>query len=193
MNPTMVTNGKPRKQLSDQLDRFDDQLARQDSILDALAEGLNQAVADAARVGVKEAVQAAVVEMMTNAELRAALHEATAPAAERVNFWQRIKARGRQAVNKVKQCAANVRRVIVEKVAEAKAAVNTAAAPVWLAWQMRKIALVGLGIGLAVALVSYAATHGVAAAISGIGAATTAMAVQTGLWVRKTVRRLGVV
>ena len=193
MNATMVTNGKPRKQLSDQLDRLDEQLARQDSILDALAEGLNQAVADAARTGVKEAVQAAVVEMLTSAELRAALHEATAPAVERVNFWQRLKARGRQVVNKVKQCAATVRRVVAEKTAEAKSAVNTAAAPMWLAWQMRKIALIGLGIGLTVALVSYAATHGVAAAISGIGAATTAVAVQTGLWVRKTVRRLGAV
>ena len=34
------------------------------------------------------------------------------------------------------------------------------------------------------------ASHGVAAALSGAGAAATAAAVQVGLWVRKNVRRL---
>lgn len=46
-----MTNGKPaRKQLADQLDRLD-------SLIDCLAEGLNQAVADACRDGARAAVR----------------------------------------------------------------------------------------------------------------------------------------
>ena len=40
-------NGRPRKQLADELDRLSDLLNRQDRVIDALAEGLNGAVADA--------------------------------------------------------------------------------------------------------------------------------------------------
>ena len=83
MSTAMLTNGKPRKQLSDQLDRLDEQLDKQNAIIDALSEGLNGAVADAAKEGVKEAVKAAVIEMLTDPELRVALHKATAPAVAR--------------------------------------------------------------------------------------------------------------
>ena len=48
MSAPTVTNGKPRKQLSDQLDRLD-------SIIDALAEGLPGAVTDACREGARAA------------------------------------------------------------------------------------------------------------------------------------------
>ena len=62
MSTATATNGKPqRKQLSDQLDRLD-------GIIDALAEGLNGAVADAAREGTRLAVKDAIVEIMTNPE-----------------------------------------------------------------------------------------------------------------------------
>ena len=70
MSTTTATNGKPRKQLSDQLDRLD-------GIIDAMAEGLNGAVADAAREGTRLAVKDAIVEIMTNPELRALIAPAT--------------------------------------------------------------------------------------------------------------------
>ena len=78
MSATTTTNGRPqRKQLADQLDRLD-------AILDCLADGLNQAVADAAREGTRLAVKDAIVEIMTNPDLRALLasHAPAAPAAE---------------------------------------------------------------------------------------------------------------
>ena len=59
-----TTNGRPkRKQLSEQLDRLD-------GIIDVLAEGLNKAVADAAREGTRLAVKDAILEILTNPELR---------------------------------------------------------------------------------------------------------------------------
>jgi hypothetical protein len=54
MTETTTDNDKPRrKQLSDQLDRLD-------GILDALGEGLNEAVTDAAREGTRLAVKDAI-------------------------------------------------------------------------------------------------------------------------------------
>jgi len=186
-------NGRPRRQLSDQLDRLDDQLQRQDSLINALAEGLNQAVADAAKAGVKEAVKEAVIALLTDADLRATLHLATTPAAEaKPNFWQRVNAQVRNATEKVKGAAMVTLRVVSSKAARVKAATSTATAPAWIAWRMRKIALVGLGIGLVVAALSYATTHGVAAAVSGIGAATTAVAIQGVLWIRRMAKKLSI-
>src|SRR5260370_18385519 len=71
----IVTNSKPpRKQLSDQLDRLD-------LILDALSDGLNGAVAEAAPEGTRLAVRDAVVEIMAGPTLRARLPEPAAPEA----------------------------------------------------------------------------------------------------------------
>lgn len=191
MSTAILTNGKPRKQLSDQLDRLDEQLDKQNAIIDALSEGLNGAVADAAKEGVKEAVKSAVIEMLTDAELRIALHRATAPApAAKPTLCQRLKAKIGQAMTKVKQAATTLIAGVVEQVKAVRRAVNATTRRVGFAWQMRNVLLVGLGIGLAVTAVSYVSTHGIAAALSGAGAAATAVAVQAGLWVRKTVRRL---
>ncbi|MCE9561844.1 MAG: hypothetical protein K8U57_07300 [Planctomycetes bacterium] len=58
MSATSTLNGKPqRKQLGDQLDRLD-------SIIDALAEGLPGAVADACRDGARLAVKDAIIEIL---------------------------------------------------------------------------------------------------------------------------------
>ncbi|QJW94685.1 hypothetical protein [Frigoriglobus tundricola] len=73
MTATACTNGKPqRRQLADQLDRLD-------AIIDALAEGLNGAVADACREGTRLAVKDAIVEIMTNPQLRAMLAPQAVP------------------------------------------------------------------------------------------------------------------
>jgi hypothetical protein len=53
-----MTNGKPRKQLSEQLDRLD-------SIIDVLAEGLPGAVTDACREGARAAVKDAIIEIVS--------------------------------------------------------------------------------------------------------------------------------
>jgi cell division septum initiation protein DivIVA len=122
MTATM-TNGRPRKQLSDQLERLDEQLQRHDAILDALSEGLNGAVADATKEGTKEAVTAAVIELLTNGDLRAALHRASAPEGEaKVSGWERLKGRVRQATEKVKAVATVVATAIVARVTGAVAA-----------------------------------------------------------------------
>jgi len=176
----------PRKQSGDQLDRFD-------SILDGLSGALNQSVADAAREGVKGAVKDAVIEMLTDPDLRAALHQATMPAREaKPSFWQRVKTRIREGASTAGLAVSAVVAGVREKARAVRDTVNGTKTRASLAWQLRKVMLVGLGIGLAVATFSYLTTHGLAAALSGAGAAATAIAVQVGIWVRRTVRRLAI-
>ena len=182
-----LTNGRlPRKQLGDQLDRFD-------SILDGLSGALNESVADAAREGVKVAVKDAVIEMLTDPNLRVALHQATMPPREaKPTLWQRVKTRIRDGAAKVGLAVSAVVAGVREKARAVRETVNGTKTRVGLAWQLRKVMLVGLGIGLCVATFSYLTTHGLAAALSGAGAAATAVAVQVGIWVRRTVRRLAI-
>lgn len=69
MNAATVSSDPPRrKQPADQLDRLD-------GILDALSDGLNGAVAEAAREGTRLAVKDAIVEILTDPNLRASLSE----------------------------------------------------------------------------------------------------------------------
>ena len=122
-------NGKARRQLSDEIDRLQELLARQDSLLDGLAEGLNEAVAAAAKDGVKEAVAGAVVELLTNLDLRAALHKATAPpAAARPSAWDRLMGAVRRGVERARAAAAAARRAAANRAAVVRVAAAGAAA-----------------------------------------------------------------
>jgi hypothetical protein len=73
---TATTTDRPRKTLSEQIDKLD-------SILDGLSENLNQAVADAVRdathAAVQEAVQRALVEVLTSPDILALLGGLAAP------------------------------------------------------------------------------------------------------------------
>src|SRR5579863_1570681 len=99
MSQSTIANGRPqRKQLSDQLDRLD-------SIIDALAEGLPAAVAAAAREGTRAAVKDAILEILTNPDLRTMIQShapaesspvTTMPIAEPASTpgpWQRLRTR----------------------------------------------------------------------------------------------------
>ena len=67
-------NGTPRKQLADQLDRLD-------GVIDLLADNLNQAVADAAKDGVREAVLAVARELLADPAVRDRLFPQPTPPA----------------------------------------------------------------------------------------------------------------
>jgi hypothetical protein len=187
-----TTNSKPqRKQLSEQLDRLD-------NILDALSEGLNGAVADAAREGTRLAIKDALVEILTDPSLRGRLHEATlpppatasAPTEQRPGLWARLKAAAARTAQAVGKIAAKVvsgsarcARSVVATLAEAVAGVRTIGS-------LKKLALVGLGVGVAVGVVSYFAPHTVTAVFSGISGAVAAGAVRVSMWMRQAFRAL---
>lgn len=197
MTATATMNGKPqRKQLADQLDRLDE-------IIDALAEGLNGAVADACREGTRLAVKDAIVEILTNPELRAMLvpQAAYVPAAapipttppepKKAGLWSRLKAKVVAARTAVAVYAAKAKAAVAAKVATVTTTVAAAGTAAGEALPVRQALGVALGVGLLVGLVCYQLPESASAAVAGVGAACTAVAVQVGTWLKRAARRLG--
>jgi len=189
MTTATLNDHKPRKQLSDQLDRLD-------GILDVLSEGLNGAVADATREGVRQAVKDAVIELMTDPTLRARLHEATAPepAAEpappnrKPGFWARLKANADQVVAAAGRAVSQLVDGPVRSVQVIAAAATEGVRALQSLGSLKQLALIGIGAGVALGVASFLAPHIVAAAVSGVSGALAASAVQVGVWTRRALR-----
>jgi hypothetical protein len=195
-------NGKPqRKQLADQLDRLD-------GIIDALADGLNQAVIDAAREGTRLAVKDAIVEIMTNPELRALLapaHPEPTPAPvppqpeavtlepKKPGTWTRIKAKVAAARDALTGAAAKAKEAVSAKykvASDTVVAIGTAAGE---ALPLGRIVVRAAVVGLAVGVVCLVVPQTAAAAVSAVSVAATTVAVQTGSWLKRAARRFGLV
>ena len=185
MTATTTLNGKPpRKQLSDQLDRLD-------SIIDALADGLPAAVAEACREGTRAAVRDAMLEILTNPDLRTLLTapptSPQAPRAEKPSAWSWLKDRLKAARTAViKAVAPQVAGVI-----GAWTTMTTAVRTITAVFPVQRIVLTGLFVGAVVGVISYVAPHGVSAVLSGIGGLVTAVTVQVGACVRRSIRLFG--
>ncbi|MFM8272456.1 MAG: hypothetical protein ACKODX_09010 [Gemmata sp.] len=201
MTATATTNGKPqRKQLADQLDRLD-------GIIDALADGLNQAVIDAAREGTRLSVKDAIVEIMTNPELRALLApvgpeptpvpvtppEPVTPGPKKPGPWTRLKAKVAAAQDAVTGAATRAKEAVSARYKAASdtvVAVGTAAGE---ALPLGRIVVRAAVAGLVVGVVCLVMPQTAAAAVSAVSVAATTVAVQTGSWLKRVARRFGLV
>ncbi|QEL17655.1 hypothetical protein [Limnoglobus roseus] len=194
-------NGRPRKQLSDQLDRLD-------GIIDVLADALPEAVRDAVRDGMADALRQLVAETLADPTTLALVRHAVAPPppgppapapgpSRRAAFLARCRA-GLAAVRAggvaAGRAAAAAVRVRVARcragVAAARARAAAVAGVVHVAWHLKRAAAVGLAAGGAVAAVSLV-SHPVATALSGLGGAVAAFGVHTALVGRRAARRWG--
>jgi hypothetical protein len=148
---TNAANGKApgRKQLSDQLDRLD-------GIIDALAEGLNTAVADACREGARAAVREVLMELLSSPDLMAAVSLPSEPATASANdkapgpgssFWSRAKATARSAGRAV----AGAAHTLVKSV---EGAVKPATDALRMTSTSRTVVAIAVGAGLLAGLVS---------------------------------------
>jgi len=200
MSATATLNGKPqsRKQLADQLDRLD-------SIIDALAEGLPGAVADACRDGARLAVKDAIIEIISNPDLRALLSPppVSAPSVPvsppepkpepKPGFWKRFTSRAKAATNAVVGAAVKAKESVVDRCKAARdtiAAVGTAAGEVM---PTKQISLVALGVGIVVGVACLVVPQTVAAVVGAVGAAATAVGIQVGGWLKRAACRFGLV
>ncbi len=164
--------GQPRRQLGDQLDRFD-------QILDGLAEGLQGAITDAAREGARLAVADTIREILTNPDLRAAVQglgptpAATAPppAATR-SAWARLKALLRRARAAVAGAVLAAGTFVVRQAVVAVTLTVTTGKVAHAAWRMKRAVLATAVGGVAVGVAAYyAAPHAGAALCAAAGAA----------------------
>jgi hypothetical protein len=190
VNTNTTKNGQPRKSLSEQIDRLD-------SVIDALAVGLNEAVAtvvqEAVAGAVERAVKAALVEVLTNPSVLEHLRPAAAaaqvaPVAARPSLWARVVQKGRQVLGKA---AGAARWCWAQASACARAACRSASTLGsallvrlvllgMLANQHRKPVAVAAVAGVAVGVACYMAGPGVASALCGV--AGFAAALVGGAW-----------
>jgi hypothetical protein len=188
MSAMPAANGRPpRKLLADQIDRLD-------QILDGLADGLNDAIADACREGTRQAVKVAIIEITTNPDLRALVGGNTVPAPAgpaptRPSFWAKLKARVAAARAAVVGSVALVVTEAADRCRATREAVASTVRAIGSAWQLKRIVLIGLAVGLATAVAAYLAPHALSAAAAGVGGAVTAVAVQAAAWLRRSARR----
>jgi hypothetical protein len=187
-----AANGRPRKQLSDQLDRLD-------TIIDCLAEALPAAVADACKEGARAAVKDAIVEIVSNPELRARVApqpapvaEASAPEPETPSLWVRLKAKLAAARDAVAVAVGRAKDAVVRRCVVAGDAVVALGHMTGEQIRVRRILLVALGVGAVVGLACLVVPQTTAAVVGGIGATCTAVGVQVGSWLRRAARRVGI-
>jgi hypothetical protein len=193
MSVATVNNGRPRKQLSNQLDRLDEQLLQVDRVLDALSDGLDGAVRDATKEGTRMAVKEAIVELLTSPDLRQALHHAsTLPAEAKPSFWSRLKSKVRQTVTAVKDGVVAAATAVASRVARAGSALGRLVTKARASSKFRTAAKIVVGVGAAAAIARYAAGRGVGTMFLMIKMFVVDRVVRIKDWVRSSVLRLDV-
>ena len=195
---TATLNGRPpRKQLSDQLDRLD-------TIIDCLADALPDAVRDAVRDGTQAALKQVLLDLLTDPTVLARIRQAPLPSPEPVptrdSFGTRFRAR-------LSAMAARLRVAATTLASEVRARATATGTTItqrlrsWsnqtrsvmrafdLAWQVKRGVLVALGVGASIALLA-SLSHTAAIVLAATGATSTSVAVQIGIWARRSLRTL---
>ncbi len=189
-----TTNGRtPRTSLAQQIDRLD-------LILDNLSEGLQEAVAEAVKVAVTRAVEAALVEVLTNPELRRHLMPVPPVAQARASgtFWTKAAGFAQSCWKSTQSVVSGLWSAAQALMGEALVAGQSVTRRVqrrltnigrWICWgavdasrffrQVRRLLAVALGIGVVVGVGCFVAGPIVASAVSGfagfVGSLATAL------------------
>jgi hypothetical protein len=202
---TMTLDNGVRKTLASQIDRLD-------SILDGLAENLNEAVADSVKgavtVAVQEAVHAALVEILSNAQVRRRLSvqpPVRVRLAEKARscwnwlagtakaVWSKVVATATAAGDKVQAKARSLITEATAKVRQAPQRVVRCARTGWmlmttlaaLARRFRTQLLVALAVGVLVGVVCSVAGRQVASVVCGLAAFAGSLAAEVVSRLRK--------
>ena len=180
---TVGFNGKaPRKTLADQLDRLD-------AIIDALAAGLNETVADVVRQAVTAAVQQTLEGLaqaaLSNPDLLRRLTEQFAPAAAAP---QAAHEAGPSHPGAARRALSRAWSWLKGCKVWARWGWQSARRRLGLAWHLRGQFLAALGAGLGTGLLALAAGPAVAAVLSGVGGVAAALLVMGGIAVRRMAR-----
>ena len=174
-------NGKaPRKTLADQLDRLD-------AIIDALAAGLNETVADVVRQAVTAAVQQTLEGLaqaaLSNPDLLRRLTEQFAPPA--ATAPQPAHEAGPPRPGPARRALSRAWSWLKGCKVWARQGWQSARRRLGLAWHLRGQFLAALGAGLGTGLLALAAGPAVAAVLSGVGGVAAALLVMGGIAVRR--------
>jgi hypothetical protein len=188
----MITNGRSRKSLADQLDRLD-------RILDGLGDALHAAVADAVQQAVRGVLTGLLADPMIRTALAGTVPTATAPTLSPVRHvgawlarcWNGVRA-GLQALVRAGLGAGH-------RLHDAgHTLVHAAGRPLLQVWRgvvllrrCRGPLLAAVAAGFVTGLAAWLAGPWLAAAAGGVGGFTTTLALQMGLWLRRLAKGMG--
>ena len=187
MTAQLLTNNRPqRKQLCEQIDRLD-------LLLDGLSNALNESVVDAVRDGTRLAVKDAIIEILTDPNLRAKLQQVASPEADsnkakRPGVIARFVAKVRGAVTAIRQ---SLQRASQSVTNGANSVARTSSAGLQFVrtfGNLHMLILIAMFVGAAAGAGSYFAPHTIAAALSGVSSGLAAIGLQVGLIIRRAYR-----
>jgi hypothetical protein len=185
MTTTMETNGKLRKSLADQIDRLD-------AILDGLANALNESVAAAVKeavgLAVREAVQAVFSEVLTNPAVLAAVvvNPAAAPPSQQPAARPPLMSRLCRWAGRVAGRVGEQVRATAAVCLRGAALVPQGLAACWAPLRhFRLQVLTALGVGGVAAVAVYHAGPWLASVAGGLGSFAAALAVQLLVRIRR--------
>jgi hypothetical protein len=170
-------------------------------------------VKEACQEGARQAVKEAIIELFTNPELRTLFVKLQPepvpgvpanlpvleyvpelpPAPRKPNHWDRFKAKVAAIRNGVSDMVARVKSSVMGRlnaIRQLMAAMSIAAGE---EIHFRRIILTALCVGTVVGLACWLLPDMVAACVSGVCAASTAVMVQIGAWVKRAVSRCGLI
>jgi hypothetical protein len=176
MSATMTmpgcANGRPRRNLSDTIDRLDEMI---DGLAEAIPATIRDTLKEAVAASVAEGVKAAVVHVLASRELAGAL----AAPARTPTLRQRLAA----ALAKARAAVTRRVRWLAQAVAPSPRRLRRGAR---LAWNLRRPLVVAAAAGAVVGFAAAWTPHWVAAALTGVGTAGLSLLVQAGLWARRS-------
>lgn len=186
MTATQETNGKPRRSLNDTIGRMDQLI---DGLSDAIPETIRDTLTETVSLAVADGVRAAVVEVLSNPALLAAVRgQAHRP--QPVPLRERV----RQAIQKSREVVAQAKKVLATSV---RKTVHVVGGGISVAWvmvsrmsQLRWPLLIAVSAGIVGVTVALVGPAWIGTVLSGIGGMATAGVLQAGLWVRRTLRPL---
>lgn len=113
------------------------------------------------------------------------------PEPKKPSIWGRIKAQVAEAKKAAAGAVTRAKEAVIRRCAIAGEAVVALGRMTGESLPVRKIVLVGLGVGLVVGIACLVVPQTTAAVIGGAGAACTSIAAQTGSWLTRAARRVG--
>lgn len=127
-------------------------------------------------------------------EAHAARPEPTPVVSEpKPSLWTRLKAKVAAVRDSLTGATTKAKEAVATRYAAAKEAVVAVGKATGEAFPLQRVGLVAAGVGLVVGVACLVVPQTMAAAVGAIGAATTAVSVQAGCWLKSAARRLGLV
>ena len=186
MNPP--ENGRQRRTLASQLDRFDGMIDGLDTaIKDVIADSVKEAVGVAVGTAVSEAVRATLIEIATNPDILSMLHGGAPPmmAATAAAEPAATSVPNRTFIERLGDAISSAWHWSLNKLKAAGRFVISPVVMLYRRYGWQKLLLGALTAGVLVGVFGHVATPWLLAGLGGLGAAATLLMSKVAAWTRR--------